>query len=306
MRGIFPRPVKTEALDGFGDGIGYRKRVADNALLILLDPPRQSLFHFEQGANQRRRIAAIHMHRIEAAGAQMAGEGVQALLGTQLGALFDPSAIGDHDRQSGAAVLGTPPAGDPVTAALFLGGAIGEKRHQCLAGQRHVGVLQFGEAQIAALDYAAGGKGVYMAAQGRGRPAIGQLRIAVEVPQQLLQAGIPGIARSLFGVQVAGQNVDCINGGDAVPLAHQPAPGLSGQAAQRKVGRVGRDHIQGTAGVALGSGLEVLRGQRGTVGVAALGIGHMHHQPHSGAGQMVQGSQYLVDAADVSLLARLL
>src|SRR5690606_16591301 len=95
--------------------------------------------------------------RIETAAAQVLDETFQALEGTQLGALLDAAAVGDHHRQGHAAVLGAPPARNPVAAPLLLGGAVGQEGNQGLARQRHVRVLQLGEAQVAALGNAAGG-----------------------------------------------------------------------------------------------------------------------------------------------------
>ena len=47
MRRILPRTVKTKSFGGFGDGIGNRQRVLENAISILLDPALKALFHFQ-------------------------------------------------------------------------------------------------------------------------------------------------------------------------------------------------------------------------------------------------------------------
>ena len=68
-----------------------------------------------------------------------------------------------------------------------------------------MGVLQFGEAQVATLGDAAGGMGIDVAAQGRGRAAVGTLGIAVEVLQQAVHPRLAlAVGRLLFRVQIAG------------------------------------------------------------------------------------------------------
>ena len=112
---------------------------------------------------------------------QVGFESLQALAGAKFGTLLDPAAIGNHDRQHRAAVLGPPPAWHPVAAPLLFGGAVREERHQRLTGQGHVCILQFGKAEIAALQDAAGGVGIHVAAQGRIHGAVGPLPVTVEI-----------------------------------------------------------------------------------------------------------------------------
>ena len=144
---------------------------------------------------------------------------------------------------------------------------------------------------------------VDVAAQRGCWPAIGHLRVTVEISQQLVQPSITRITIGLFGMQIAGQYVYCVDCCHAVPLAHQPAAGGASQAVECQISRIGWHHIQGSAGVSLGSGLEVFCRQRRAVSPATLGIRHMHHQPHAGACQVVQSNQFVVHALQIWLHA---
>ncbi len=174
----------------------------------------------------------------------MLAETFQPFVSAQLGALLDTSAVGDHDRQGQAAILGTPPARNPVAATLLLGRAVGQECHQRLARQRNVSILQFGEAQVAAFGNATGGMSIDVAAQRRGRAAIAGLVIAIEILQQSIHAGFAvGIGLFLLGVQVAGQQVQRLDGRHAVALPHQPAAGTARQGIQPQIPHVGRHHV---------------------------------------------------------------
>ncbi|MCY1175467.1 hypothetical protein D9M73_157090 [compost metagenome] len=51
--------------------------------------------------------------------------------------------------------------------------------------------------------------------------------------------------------------------------------------------------------------LEIRRLQRGSIETHAPGIGHVHDQPHAGAGQPVQRLQQPIDGREIALLAAL-
>ncbi len=302
VRGVAAGAMETEALDRLGDTVGNRQGVAEDPAVLLLHPPLQALLHFPERTDEGGRVAPIEADRVEAATAQVQLEALQALVGTQLGALLDAPAIGDHHRQRRPAVLGPPPARDPVAAALFLGGAIGEERHQGLAGQWHVRVLQFGEAQVAAFGDTAGRMRVDMAAERRGRRAVGRLGVAIEVLQQAVQPFLAaGIGALLLRMQVAGKHVERIDGGHAVALAHQPAAGPAGQGVQCQVAGVGRDHVQGAAGMPLGLPLEIVGLQWLAIQADAPGVGHVRDDAQGAGGQPVEGAEQMVDAGQVRL-----
>ncbi|MNQ47811.1 hypothetical protein D3C85_616680 [compost metagenome] len=302
VRGVLAGTVKAEALDGLGDRIGHGQRIVEDAAHPLVHPVGQPLLQLVEGTDEGGRIAAVEADRIETAVAQMLDEALQPREGAQLGALLDAPAVGDHHRQRHPAILGAPPARHPVAAALLLGRAVGEEGHQGLAGQRLVGILQLGKAEIAALGDAAGGMRVDVAAQGHAGQAVGRLGIAVEVIDQAVQAfGVPPVARRLLRVQVAGQHVERLDGRHAVPLAHGPGAGLPGQGIQRQVAGIGRHHVQGAAGVAFGAGLEILGQQLAAVEMYPAGVGHVHDQPQTGASQSIESLEQAVDAGQIGL-----
>src|SRR5690606_27494470 len=132
-------------------------------------------------------------------------------------------------RDRGAAVFGAPPARGPVLAALLLERAVAEEGDQALARERHVHVLQPGEAEVAAFADRAGRVRPGMAAQRHGGPAVGVDRVAVEIGDQPRQAfGAAVVAAALARRDVAGQRVHRLDRGHAVALAHDPAAGLAG------------------------------------------------------------------------------
>src|SRR5690606_35829741 len=160
VRCVFSGAKETIAFYGLGDAVGYANRVAGLTLLRGGAMGCKSLLHVVHGADKGGGVTAVESYRIKAPVLQVLFKPFQALAGTQLGSLFDAPAIGNHHRQDKAAVLGTPPSGYPVTAALLFSGAIGEKGYQGFTGQRHMGVLQFRKPEIAAFDNASGGVGV--------------------------------------------------------------------------------------------------------------------------------------------------
>ena len=66
------------------------------------------------------------------------------------GSLLNPPAIEDHDRHRQTAIFGSPPARRPVGPALFFKCAVTQKGNKALSRQRHMDILEFGKAQIAA------------------------------------------------------------------------------------------------------------------------------------------------------------
>ncbi|MCY1403081.1 hypothetical protein D9M71_182480 [compost metagenome] len=294
--------METEALDGFRDAIGNRQRVAKNSAVLFAHPVRQALLHLPQGADEGCRIAAIETQRIDSAAAQMLLEAFQSFMGAQFGALFDAPAVGDHHRQRHATVFRTPPARNPVAAALFFGGAVGEKCHQGFSRQRHVCVLQLGEAQVAALGDPPGGMRIDMTAQWDGDAAVAGLGVAVEVADQAGQPDLSiGIGPRLLRMQVAGQHVERLDRRHAMPLPHEPATGLAGQGIQGEIAGISRHHVQRPAGVPLRLGLEILGLQWLAIHSDATGIGHVRHQPEPGAGQAIQGGEQPIDGRKLAL-----
>jgi len=236
--------------------------------------------------------------------AQVLAEILQALLGPQRRSLLDSPAVGDHHWQRHTAILGPPPAWNPVAAALFFGRTIGQERHQRLAGQRHVGILKLGEAQITAFGNPTGGMRIDMTAQRRQWAAIGGLAITVEVLQQAVDARFAAsISLRLLGVQIAGQQVECVDRSHAMALPHQPGSGTAGQRIERQIAGIGRHHVQRAAGMAFGIGLEVVGRQRRAVQVHLLRIGHVHHQPEAGAGNAIDRLQQSIDARQIRLMS---
>jgi len=217
--------------------------------------------------------------------------------------LLDTPTVGDHHRQRHSTILGPPPARNPVAAALLFRGAIGEEGHQRLARQGHVRVLQFGETEIAALGDTACGMRIDVTAQRRQRAAVGGLAIAVEILQQAIHALFAfTVGLRLFGVQVAGQQVERIDRRHAMALPHQPGAGPAGQGIQRQVAGIGRHHVQRTAGMPFGAALEVLGAQRRAIEPDMARVGHVHHQPEAGAGNAIDGLQHPVDAGEIRLM----
>ena len=103
-------------------------------------------------------------------------------------------------------------------------------------------------------------------------------------------------------MKVSGEYVQRIHCCHAVPLSHQPAPGPPGQIVQGQIAGVRRHHVQCAAGVAFWIGLEVLGGQGLTGDINPAGVGHMNHQPHTGAGQPVQIGEFAIDGSGVRLM----
>jgi hypothetical protein len=86
---------------------------------------------------------------------------------------------------------------------------------------------------------------------------------------------------------VPGQGVDGLDGGDAMALSHQPAARLAAQRIGKQVAHEGGHHIERSAGMPLGMGLEVLGGQRRAVQVDAPRIGHVGDHAHGRAAEPV-------------------
>ena len=151
-------------------------------------------------------------------------------------------------------------------------------------------ILQLSEAQIAALNQATGGMGVYVTTQWNTRTTIIRHGIAVKIPRQLRQTLLTQrIAFGLFRIKILQQHIDRIDGGHTVPLSHQPAAGDTGQAIGNHIARIGRHHIQGTAGMPLWVGFKVVCIECAAVEIHFVGVGHMHHQPHGRSRQAVSG-----------------
>ena len=202
--------------------------------------------------------------------------------------MIDAAAVGNHHRGHQATVLSSPPAACPVAAPLLLKCPITEKRDQTLPRQRHVGVLQFSEAQISALDQPAGSVGVDVTAQGNPRCAIRSDGVAVKVTHQPGQPRlVERVPSLLFWMQIAEQYVDAFDSRHTVPLPHQPATGQPRQRVGGRVAKIGRHHVQRTTGMPLRIFLEVIRRQRLSGQVHSAGIGHVGYQPHGRVGEGV-------------------
>lgn len=96
---------------------------------------------------------------------------------------------------------------------------VAEKGNQRFARQRHVDVLQFGKAEVAAFGHGAGGVGAGMAAQRHSREALRIDGIGIEISAQARQAFLTAVVTApLRGRDVAGERIDgFFDGGDAVP-----------------------------------------------------------------------------------------
>src|SRR5690554_5593280 len=108
--GVLAGTIEAEALGGFGYAVGNANRVASFTAASGGPVGRQSLFHLKQGADKRRRVFPIETHRLETVGLEQLGETFQPFPGAELCALFNSSAIGNHDGQNLPAVLSPPPA----------------------------------------------------------------------------------------------------------------------------------------------------------------------------------------------------
>src|SRR4030043_2041688 len=82
--------------------------------------------------------------------------------------LVNAAAILYHDRSHKAAVLGTPPAGNPVASSLFFKGAVAQEGDQPFSGQRHMNVLELCKPKVSTLAQASRGGDIHMAPQRRG------------------------------------------------------------------------------------------------------------------------------------------
>ena len=276
------------ALDRLGDRVGQQYRVAGETILDGFVLLRQTLRHVHDRPGEGGRVAPVDVDGFETVELQMFAEPVHAARLGHGGALVDAAAIGDHDRHHQPGVLAPPPARRPVAAALLLEGAVTEKAHQLLARQRHVHILQAGEAQIAAFADAAGGMDIDMAAQRRGRTSVRPDLVTVEVLAQTAEPLVAqGIALVLFRLQIAGQHVHGIDRRHAVSLPHHPGPGLARQRIGKQVADIGRHDVQGTAGMPLGHRFEIGRRQGASVQRHLPRIGHVRRQPQAHAGQTI-------------------
>ena len=135
-----------------------------------------------------------------------------------------------------------------------------------------------------------------MAAKRRGGPAVGANGVAVEVRNELGQAGVRAAVPTLLpGRDIAGQRVDRLDRSHAVPLAHDPGPRDAGQGVRQQIADEGRDHVQRAAGMALRQVLEGFRRQGRSGQIHPAYIGHVRHQPHAGARQPIGGGHQTVD-----------
>ena len=125
MRCIAAGTIEAESLDRLGYSVGDRQRIAQQTAGFFLDTPNQALLHLPQGADESSRVAPIERDGVKATTAKMLAKPFKPLVSAKLGALFDTPTIGDHDGQRYTAILGTPPARNPVAAALFLCCTIG-------------------------------------------------------------------------------------------------------------------------------------------------------------------------------------
>ena len=303
VRSVAAGTIEPVTFVGFRYAIGHPHGIAAFAPQSGFAIGSQCLFHLIQGTDKGGRIPAIKTEGHEAPVLKMCFKTFEPFAGTQFGALFDAPAVGNHDRHHGATVLGAPPAGDPVTTALFLGSAVREEGHQGLSRQGHVGILEFGKTQVTTFENATGGVRIDMAAKRGCHAAIRLLPVAVEIGHQGGKPVGPAITFCLFRMQVSGEDIQGIHRGHAMSLPHQPAPRPSGQVVQCEIAGIGRYHIQCTASVAFRIGFEVLGCQGLTGDIDPAGIGHMHHQPQPGTGQPIQIGKPAINGGGVRLVA---
>src|SRR5690606_8606780 len=232
--------IESETFDRLGDTIGYLYRVAALTFQGGVAPDLQCLLHVKQSANKGSGVFAVKANGVKTVGGETFFKTFDAFTGAELGALFDSPAVGNHNRKRHTAIVGPPPAWNPVTATLLFRRAIGKKRHQRFAWQWHMGILKLGKAEIAALDNSACCVWVYMAAQWGCHGAVLYLPVAVQIGCQQRQAIGSMISGALLGVQVSGQNIPSVHSGTTVALPHQPAARGTGQIVQSTVGSVGR------------------------------------------------------------------
>jgi hypothetical protein len=178
------RARKTETLHGFGNGIGQRHRILLPAFGDAFGDVFEVTLLRKDCPCKGGGIATVDDDRFEAVQAQVLPEPVRAARLTHRRALIDAAAVGDHDRCDQSTILCAPPARRPVRTALFLEGAIAEKSHQALARQRHVYILQTGEAEVTALHDAAGRMCIDVAAERRRGPPLGIDGVTVEIVDQ--------------------------------------------------------------------------------------------------------------------------
>ena len=262
------------------------------ATALCLDAVQKPRLHHVDAPGNARGIAAIKANRLEAIELQVSLQPGFAALLVDLRALIDAAAIEDHDRRHQSRILGMPPTRRPVSAALFLERAVAEKGHQAFAGQGRVHIVQFGEAEIAAFLHAAGGVRIHVRTQRGFRLAIRAYRERVEIRCEAGQTFIvKPVARRVRVGQVADDHIERVDGRHAMALAHHPAARAAVQRVHGKVGGVGRHHVERAARVSLRIGFEVCRQQRFPIHAHATGVGHVHDQPHAGAGDAVRRHQ---------------
>jgi hypothetical protein len=289
VRSVAACTGKAEALLGLGDHVRQRRRIAP---IRIGGEGVQRVLGFDDRPGDRGRVATIDDHWIKAVVAHVFGQPLRTAFLHDLSTLLDAAAIENHHRHGEAAVLRAPPAWCPVRAALFLEGTVAEKGNQRFARQRHVDVLQFGKAEVAAFGHGAGGVGAGMAAQRHSREALRIDGIGIEISAQARQAFLTAVVTApLRGRDVAGERIDGFDGGDAVALAHDPAARAAGERVGEQVADEGLHHVQRATGVAFWRQLEVLLSQQRAGQVNALRIGHVRDHVHCHATQAVGGSK---------------
>ena len=292
VREVRARAREAEPLRRHRDPVGQPHRIAPPARLHLRGGGLEPALGLQDCPHERGRVAAVEHERVEPVQPEMLGEPRGAALLRHGGPLVDAAPVLDHVGRDQPTILRAPPAGRPVAPPLLLEGAVGQERHQALARQRHVHVLQLGESEIASLGEAARGVGVDVAAEGRVLPAVLREEVGVVVAHVARQAFVAHrVSRGVSGGHVADEQVHRVDGGHAVPLTHEPGPGGAGERVGREVGRVGRHHVERASGVSLGSRLEVARLQSPPVEVHGARIGLVDHQPQRGARHPVQRVQ---------------
>jgi len=132
--------------------------------------------------------------------------------------------------------------------------------------------------------------GVHMTAQRGILLSIRAYPIGVEITHIARQPLIcERVALGMGRYHVVEDEIDVVDGGDAVALAHHPSARLSGDGVDRHIARVSANHVEGAPRMPFRVGLKIFRGQIATVEVDVARIRLMDHQPHGGAGYPIGG-----------------
>ena len=150
-------------------------------------------------------------------------------------------------------------------------------------------VLDLGKAEVPSLRDRTGRVGAGVASEGNRGVSACVDRIGIEVGGKPRKPGFATIVAALLdGGHVSGKGVDRLDGGDAMPLSHEPGARRRGDRVGDEIADECGNHVERAAGMSLRCGLEGLRRQRRAGEVHPSGIGHVDDGPHGGRREAVR------------------